>query len=147
MDPSRAEGAAGFFTETANAAFGTDERGRTLFRASDFFFRNRRAYPVPSEEEAERIKRKLRLSLRIFILLVVPAMVFATGRAPMCRQRPESAKAAGLRPVQIRVPDTRAPGFAEECRRQTALAAASDRADAGLMRLVDAALDDLGTWE
>jgi hypothetical protein len=27
----------------------------------------------------------------------------------------------GLRPVQIWVPDTRRPGFAEECRRQAAL--------------------------
>jgi hypothetical protein len=28
---------------------------------------------------------------------------------------------AGLRPVQIWVPDTRRPGFAEECRRQSRL--------------------------
>ncbi len=28
---------------------------------------------------------------------------------------------AGLRPVQIWVPDTRKPGFAEECRRQSRL--------------------------
>jgi len=28
-------------------------------------------------------------------------------------------RAAGLRPVQIWVPDTRRPGFAEECRRQS----------------------------
>lgn len=28
---------------------------------------------------------------------------------------------AGLRPVQIWVPDTRRPGFAEECRRQSLL--------------------------
>ncbi|HRP22870.1 antitoxin MazE family protein [Thauera sp.] len=28
---------------------------------------------------------------------------------------------AGLRPVQIWVPDTRKPGFAEECRRQSSL--------------------------
>lgn len=28
-------------------------------------------------------------------------------------------RAAGLRPVQIWVPDTRSPGFAEECRRQS----------------------------
>ncbi len=30
-------------------------------------------------------------------------------------------RAAGLRPVQIWVPDTRAPGFAEEARRQSRL--------------------------
>lgn len=28
-------------------------------------------------------------------------------------------RASGLRPVQIWVPDTRRPGFAEECRRQS----------------------------
>ena len=59
----------------------------------------------------------------------------------------EALRAAGLRPLQIRVPDTRTPGFADECRRQTALAAASDRADPDLARFVDAALEDLGTWE
>ena len=30
-------------------------------------------------------------------------------------------RACGLRPVQIWVPDTRHPGFAEECRRQSRL--------------------------
>ncbi len=30
-------------------------------------------------------------------------------------------RAAGLRPVQLRVPDTRRPGFADECRRQSRL--------------------------
>ena len=59
----------------------------------------------------------------------------------------DALRAAGLRPVQIWVPDTRTPGFADECRRQTALAAASDRADPDLARFVDAALEDLGTWE
>ena len=33
----------------------------------------------------------------------------------------DSLRAAGLRPVQIWVPDTRRPGFAEECRRQSLL--------------------------
>lgn len=32
-------------------------------------------------------------------------------------------RAAGLRPVQIWVPDTRAPGFADEARRQSLLSA------------------------
>lgn len=31
----------------------------------------------------------------------------------------EGLRAAGLRPVQIWVSDTRRPGFAEECRRQS----------------------------
>ena len=63
------------------------------------------------------------------------------------RKHRDTLRAAGLRPVQIWVPDTRAPGFAEECRRQTALVAASDRADPELIRFVDVALDDLGNWE
>ncbi|MGI4802605.1 MAG: antitoxin MazE family protein [Janthinobacterium lividum] len=35
------------------------------------------------------------------------------------RRRRDKLKAAGLRPVQIWVPDTRAPGFAQECSRQS----------------------------
>ncbi len=34
------------------------------------------------------------------------------------QRRRDKLRAAGLRPVQIWVPDTSAPGFAEECRRQ-----------------------------
>ena len=33
----------------------------------------------------------------------------------------EALRKSGLRPVQIWVPDTRRPGFAEECRRQSQL--------------------------
>ncbi len=33
-------------------------------------------------------------------------------------------RARGLRPIQVWVPDTRAPGFAEEARRQSLLVAA-----------------------
>lgn len=59
------------------------------------------------------------------------------------RRHREALRAAGLRPVQIWVPDTRASGFAEECRRQARLVAAADAADAGLGDLLDAALADL----
>lgn len=37
------------------------------------------------------------------------------------QRRREKLRAAGLRPVQIWVPDTRAAGFAEECARQARL--------------------------
>lgn len=63
------------------------------------------------------------------------------------RKHRAALRAAGLRPVQIWIPDTRAPGFLEECRRQTALTAASDRVDANLTSFLDAALEDLGRWE
>ena len=58
----------------------------------------------------------------------------------------DALRSQGLRLVQIWVPDTRAPGFADECARQAALAASADRADTELMSFLDAALDDLGDW-
>ncbi len=42
-------------------------------------------------------------------------------RAERVERRRAKLRAAGLRPVQIWVPDTRATGFAEECRRQSRL--------------------------
>jgi hypothetical protein len=51
-------------------------------------------------------------------------------------------RAAGLRPVQLWVPDTRTPEFAAECQRQSAVAAKADRADRDLLDFLDAALDD-----
>lgn len=62
-------------------------------------------------------------------------------------KRREALKAAGLRPVQIWVPDTRRPGFAEECRRQSLLVATFDAEDRTLESFLDAALSDLGKHE
>lgn len=59
------------------------------------------------------------------------------------RKRRTALRKAGLRPVQLWVPDTRKRGFAAECRRQSRLAARADRHDAALLRFMDAALDDL----
>ncbi|WP_299441800.1 antitoxin MazE family protein [uncultured Rhodospira sp.] len=42
----------------------------------------------------------------------------AMSSAERVRKRRAALRAQGLRPVQIWVPDTRQPGFAEECRRQ-----------------------------
>jgi len=53
---------------------------------------------------------------------------------------------AGLRPVQIWVPDTRRPGFDEECRRQCLLVAQADQADADLQEFMDDALSDVDGW-
>ena len=41
--------------------------------------------------------------------------------AARVQRRRDKLRAAGLRPVQIWVPDTRAPGFVEECARQARL--------------------------
>lgn len=59
------------------------------------------------------------------------------------QKRRMTLRAAGLRPLQIWVPDTRRPGFAEECRRQAQVVAQADRADAGTLDFLDAALLDL----
>ncbi len=59
------------------------------------------------------------------------------------QKRRDALRAAGLRPVQIWVPDTRRPGFAEECRRQSLAVAAADAADHDLDAFMNAALADL----
>lgn len=61
------------------------------------------------------------------------------------QKRRDALRAAGLRPVQIWVPDTRQPGFAEECQRQARLVAAADAVDRELDAFMDAALVDLDT--
>ena len=58
----------------------------------------------------------------------------------------EALRAAGLRPVQIWVPDTRRPGFEDECRRQSLLVAQADQADATVNQLMDEALADVEAW-
>jgi hypothetical protein len=60
------------------------------------------------------------------------------------QKRREALRMSGLRPVQIWVPDTRRPGFADECRRQALLVAAADASDEGLDAFLDAALEDVG---
>lgn len=62
------------------------------------------------------------------------------------QKRRDALRAAGLRPVQIWVPDTRRPGFAAECRRQAARVAAAERHDTDLSDFMDAALSDLEDW-
>jgi L-alanine-DL-glutamate epimerase-like enolase superfamily enzyme len=62
------------------------------------------------------------------------------------QKRRDALREAELRPVQIWVPDTRRPGFAEECRRQSLVVARADAADRDLMDVLDAALADAGAW-
>jgi len=59
------------------------------------------------------------------------------------QKRRDGLRASGLRPIQIWVPDTRRPGFAEECRRQSLIVAAADQADRDLEAFSGAALMDL----
>jgi len=63
------------------------------------------------------------------------------------QKRRAALRMAGLRPVQIWVPDTRRPNFDAECRRQSLLAAESDAQDHGLSEFMEQALSDTDGWE
>lgn len=58
----------------------------------------------------------------------------------------DALRMAGLRPVQIWVPDTRRPDFAEECRRQCLLVAQADSADTAMQQFMNEALADVDGW-
>ncbi len=51
---------------------------------------------------------------------------------------------AGFRLVQLWVPDTRAPGFADECRRQSRIAAGNQRAEDDALAWIEAVRDAEG---
>ena len=63
--------------------------------------------------------------------------------AQRVRRHRDELRAAGLRPVQIWVPDTRRAGFDAECRRQSERAALADQADAAMLDFIDVALSDI----
>ncbi len=58
----------------------------------------------------------------------------------------DALRQAGLRPIQLWVPDTRRPDFEQECRRQSRLVAKADLADREIQSLMDEALEDLDGW-
>ena len=58
----------------------------------------------------------------------------------------DTLRLAGLRPVQLWVPDTRRPDFTAQCRRQSRLAAQADMADTDLQQVLDDALADIDGW-
>ncbi|WP_082508390.1 antitoxin MazE family protein [Burkholderia sp. Leaf177] len=60
-------------------------------------------------------------------------------------KRRAALRAAGLRPVQIWVPDTRREGFAAECRRQS-LVLRDDPQETEILDLIEANMDLQG-WE
>ncbi|MFT3803810.1 MAG: antitoxin MazE family protein [Burkholderiaceae bacterium] len=62
------------------------------------------------------------------------------------RKHRDALRQAGLRPVQIWVPDTRRPDFAQECRRQAQLVAQADHADTDLQQWMDDAFSDVDGW-
>ncbi|AHE96982.1 antitoxin MazE family protein [Thioalkalivibrio paradoxus] len=55
-------------------------------------------------------------------------------------------RASGLRPLQIWVPDTRQPGFVEECRRQSMVVARTDLDDPDVDTFMEGAPADADDW-
>lgn len=70
----------------------------------------------------------------------------ATSIAARVEKRRSALRMAGLRPVQIWVPDTRRAGFSDECKRQSKLVSQADMADGDLLEFMDAALTDMDGW-
>jgi len=59
----------------------------------------------------------------------------------------EALRQAGLRPVQIWVPDTRPTEFAQECERQVKIVAAADQLDSeALDALMNESVADIEGW-
>ena len=71
----------------------------------------------------------------------------ATTVAARVKKRRDALRMAGLRPVQIWVPDTSRPDFAEECKRQSKLASQADREDVEMLGFMDQALSDMDGWK
>lgn len=58
----------------------------------------------------------------------------------------DALRQAALRPIQLWVPDTRRPGFAQECQRQSLRITEADSADLALQSFMNAALVDVAGW-
>ena len=70
----------------------------------------------------------------------------AVSTAARVQKRRDALRMAGLRPVQLWVPDTRRPDFAVECQRQSRLVCEADSADAEMMDFIDEILSDADAW-
>lgn len=66
--------------------------------------------------------------------------------AAVQRQLRDQRRASGMRPVQIWVPDTRRPEFAEECRRQARNVAAHATRERRVMDWAESVSDITG-WD
>lgn len=60
------------------------------------------------------------------------------------QKRCDALHKAGLRPMQIWVPDTGRPGFIDGCRRQ--MLAVADNADMDMQRFIDDVLAEVDGW-
>jgi len=72
-------------------------------------------------------------------------MIMATANSRVARHR-QSLRDRGLRPIQLWVPDTRLPGFAEECRRQSRIINEGE-SGTDILDFLDDSIDDIDGWE
>lgn len=82
-----------------------------------------------------------RAAARHVILHVMSKVTAARKSVQRYRDR---MRRSGLRLVQLWIPDTRARGFAEECRRQSQAAAKNGRAERDVLQWLEVAHDDEG---
>lgn len=89
------------------------------------------------------------------VVLLSRKLLHVTGRAKLMansnvnsrvQKHRNSLRSAGLRPVQIWVPDTRKPGFSEECARQSSVVAQSDSTDQAIDYLLNESARDIDGW-
>jgi hypothetical protein len=67
--------------------------------------------------------------------------------AERARKHRAALRAAGMRPLQIWVPDTRRKSFVTACRKQAAIVAQADRRDRELLDLLDRAAAEIDSWK
>lgn len=93
------------------------------------------------------IEKHLALHVTDAILLHVTSwrMIMGTNVVQRVQKYRQALRAAGLRPVQIWVPDTKRSGFAEECRRQS-LSLRGDAHEATTLNWLESVADNAG-WE
>ena len=71
----------GVFAQMADSSFKVNDRGETLFWSPLFYFWDRRAYVLTSEDDVGRLKRKLRRFHWVVFVAVIPLMIFVLSRA------------------------------------------------------------------
>jgi hypothetical protein len=79
-------------------------------------------------------------------MLHSPEFLMTTPVALRVRKSRAALRAAGLRPLQIWVPDTRHPNFVREARRQSLLLARADRADPSWRQITQQAAAETTGW-
>jgi hypothetical protein len=76
---------------------------------------------------------------------ITPGGIMAV--AERVQRHRDKCRNAGLRLVQIWIPDTKRPDFAAECKRQSGQVAQADMNDPAMLDFMDAALTDAESWQ